>query len=290
LNEATLLNLHGQDQQEKSPGRPYETMPEEYSTSILVFCIVNKHFSSPPPFRLLMPSTEELHSRDSSHPLVSIIIPVFNERSTLADLIERVQMLPWPKEILLVDDGSNDGGVRELVHLPNVRLFVHPHNRGKGAAIRTALLYIEGEIVVIQDADLEYDPEDLTRLISLVTANEADVAYGSRFRGPSLPGSRLHRHANQLLTWCSNRLTGLSLSDMETCYKVMRREVMDGLTLRENRFGVEPEITAKIARRGWRVVEVPIGYQPRTRSAGKKIGLRDGLRALWCILRYSKWD
>jgi glycosyltransferase involved in cell wall biosynthesis len=237
-----------------------------------------------------MPSTEELRVRECVQPLVSVIIPVFNERATLAELVERVQDLPWPKEILLVDDGSDDGGVEVLARQPHVRVFVHPKNRGKGAAIRTALAHIQGDIVVIQDADLEYDPADLTRLIALVAEGETDVVYGSRFSGPLPVSSVLHRQANRLLTWCSNRLTGLRLSDMETCYKVMRREVVDNLTLREDRFGVEPEITAKIARRGWRVVEVPIGYQPRNRSAGKKIGLRDGIRGLWCILRYSRWD
>lgn len=236
-----------------------------------------------------MPSAE-LSDREQRHPLVSVIIPVFNERSTLAVLVERVQFLPWSKEILLVDDGSDDGGVGELAQQPYVRVFVHARNRGKGAAIRTALTHFKGDIVAIQDADLEYDPADLARLISLVAENEADVVYGSRFSGPSPASSVLHRRANQLLTWCSNRLTGLHLSDMETCYKVMRRDVAEGLILREERFGIEPEITAKIARGGWRVAEVPIGYQPRNRSAGKKIGLRDGLRALWCMLRYSSWD
>jgi glycosyltransferase involved in cell wall biosynthesis len=237
-----------------------------------------------------MPSTEELRVRERLQQLVSVIIPVFNERSTLAELVERVQKLPWPKEILLVDDGSDDGGVGELSEQSAVRVFVHRQNRGKGAAIRTALAHMQGDIVVIQDADLEYDPADLTRLISLIANNECDVVYGSRFSGMSAGGSILHRRANRFLTWCSNRLTGLRLSDMETCYKVMRRDVAESLMLREERFGIEPEITAKIARGGWRVAEVPIGYQPRNRSAGKKIGLRDGLRALWCIVRYSRWD
>jgi glycosyltransferase involved in cell wall biosynthesis len=246
-----------------------------------------------PPSRLLMRSIEESRDPEPLYPLVSlvsVIIPVFNERTTLAELIERVQKLPWHKEILLVDDGSVDGGVQELVQQPNIRVFVHQENRGKGAAIRTALAHLQGEIVVIQDADLEYDPADLAQLISLVAENEADVVYGSRFSGPSLPSDRIHRYANQLLTWCSNRFTGLRLSDMETCYKVMRREVVERLNLREDRFGFEPELTAKIAHGGWRVVEVPIQYQPRNRRAGKKIGLRDGLRAIWCIFRYSKWD
>jgi glycosyltransferase involved in cell wall biosynthesis len=227
---------------------------------------------------------------DASHPLVSVIIPVFNERATVAEVIRRVQQLPWSKEILVVDDGSVDKGVEELLAQPNVRVLVHEENRGKGAAIRTALAHVEGDIVVIQDADLEYDPTDLTRLISLVAENEADVVFGSRFRDRAQVTSILHRRANQLLTWCSNRLTGLHLSDMETCYKVMRRDVVNRLALREERFGIEPEVTAKIARGGWRVAEVPIRYQPRNRSAGKKVGFRDGLRALWCILRYSRWN
>jgi glycosyltransferase involved in cell wall biosynthesis len=236
-----------------------------------------------------MPSTE-LSGREGLHPLVSVIIPVFNERSTLAELVRRVANLPWPKEILLVDDGSDDGGVGELAQLPNARVFVHSVNRGKGAAIRTAFAHIRGDIVAIQDADLEYDPADLTKLIALVLDDKADVVYGSRFSGPPPANPALHRRANQLLTWCSNRMTGLRLSDMETCYKVLRRSAADSLTLREDRFGIEPEITAKVVRNGWRVVEVPISYRPRKKNAGKKIGFRDGLRALWCILRYSKWD
>jgi glycosyltransferase involved in cell wall biosynthesis len=237
-----------------------------------------------------MYSTGETTDAARAHPLVSIVIPVFNEKSTLAELVQRVLSLPWPKELILVDDGSGDGGVRQLGQHPDIRFLVHPRNRGKGAAVRTALEQVRGEIVVIQDADLEYDPAELTRLVSLVAQNEADVVYGSRFTGPRPASSGLHRLANQVLTWCSNRLTGLQLTDMETCYKVMRRDVVKGLTLREDRFGFEPEITAKIARGGWRVVESPVSYRPRTRRAGKKIGLRDGLRALWCIVRYSRRD
>jgi hypothetical protein len=155
---------------------------------------------------------------------------------------------------------------------------------------RTALTHIEGEVVIIQDADLEYDPAELTRLVAQILAGEADVVYGSRFREALPPSSWPHQLANRFLTWCSNRLTGLQLTDMETCYKVMRRDVVKSLTLREDRFGFEPEITAKIARGRWRIVESPVSYRPRTRHAGKKIGIRDGLRALWCILRYSRWD
>jgi glycosyltransferase involved in cell wall biosynthesis len=226
----------------------------------------------------------------AAHPLVSIIIPVFNERSTILELISRVEKLSWPKEILLVDDGSDDDGVAQLAGMPGVRVFIHHKNRGKGAAVRTALGHAEGEIIVIQDADLEYNPADLAQLVALIANNEADVVFGSRFGGNSGLGRSVHRTANHFLTWLSNRFSGLRLSDMETCYKVMRREVIERLELYENRFGFEPEVTAKIARGGWRVAEVPIRYQPRNRRAGKKIGLRDGLRAIWCILRYSKWD
>ncbi|HMP05127.1 MAG TPA: glycosyltransferase family 2 protein, partial [Lacipirellulaceae bacterium] len=167
---------------------------------------------------------------------------------------------------------------------------------GKGAAIRSALSHATGEVIVIQDADLEYNPADIEQVIRPILAGEADVAFGSRFAvRPTDAGSsdwarRLHRAANWLLTWLSNRSTGLRLTDMEMCYKAMRRDVAAGLVLREDRFGFEPEFTAKIARGGWRVVEVPVSYCPRNRAAGKKIGLADGIRTLWCIVRYAWRD
>jgi len=227
-------------------------------------------------------------------PLLSVVIPVFNERTTLEEVVDRVDRLPFAKEILLVDDGSTDGTaalVEELSRRSAVRSFYLRRNSGKGAAIREALQHIRGDVVVIQDADLEYDPSEIQQLLAPIMAGRADVVYGSRFcEGKQNVCNPTRRAANRVLTQLSNRLTGLRLTDMETCYKAMRREVVDGLSIRENRFGVEPELTAKIARGGWRVAEVAICYQPREYAAGKKIGCRDGLRALWCIARYSFLD
>ena len=224
-------------------------------------------------------------------PLLSVIIPVFNERTTLEEVVNRVERLPITKEILLVDDGSTDGTaalVEQLSRRPTIRPFYLGRNSGKGAAIREAFRHIRGDVVVIQDADLEYDPAEIERLLAPITKGRADVVYGSRFGdGSQNDCSPTRLAANRVLTQLSNRLTGLQLTDMETCYKAMRREVVDSLSIRENRFGVEPELTAKIARGGWRVAEVAISYEPREYADGKKIGFRDGLWAIWCIVRYS---
>ena len=227
-------------------------------------------------------------------PLLSIIVPVFNERATLEELIQRVRQIHCSKEILIVDDGSTDGTTDQIAHLTKligVRGLYHCQNAGKGAAIRTGLQQAFGKIVVIQDADLEYDPAEIEKLIEPIVEDRADVVYGTRF-GSSRPaiGPISRRVANRFLTWLSNRSTGLRLTDMETCYKAFRREAIAGVTLCEDRFGFEPEITAKISRGSWRIMEVPISYDPRDHSRGKKIGFRDGLRAIWCILRYSRWD
>ena len=227
-------------------------------------------------------------------PLVSIIVPVFNECDTLELLVRRATRLNWQKEVILVDDGSTDGTtelVRQLSRLAQVRSLYHYRNAGKGAAIRTGLEQAFGEIFVIQDADLEYDPAEIEKLIVPIVAGSADVVYGTRFGSGCPPvGTQSRRLANRFLTWLSNRFTGLHLTDMETCYKVFRREAIVGLTLKENRFGIEPELTAKFARGGWRITEVPISYKPRSHADGKKIGFSDGLRAIWCIVRYSRRD
>ena len=185
-------------------------------------------------------------------PLLSVIIPVFNERTTLEEVVNRVERLPITKEILLVDDGSTDGTaalVEQLSRRPTIRPFYLGRNSGKGAAIREAFRHIRGDVVVIQDADLEYDPAEIERLLAPITKGRADVVYGSRFGdGSQNDCSPTRLAANRVLTQLSNRLTGLQLTDMETCYKAMRREVGDSLSIRENRFGVEPELTAKIAR------------------------------------------
>jgi glycosyltransferase involved in cell wall biosynthesis len=224
---------------------------------------------------------------------LSIVIPVYNEKDTLLTLLDRVLETPYEKEILIVDDRSTDG-TRELLQgyeHPVVRKFYHEVNQGKGAALRTAIGHATGDIVLIQDADLEYDPSEYPRLIQPIEDDLADVVYGSRFLGgPHRVLFYWHYLGNQVLTTFSNMLTNLNLTDMETCYKVFRREVIQSIPLRSNRFGFEPEVTAKIARRGYRVYETPISYHGRTYAEGKKIGWRDGVNAIWTILRYHFRD
>jgi len=243
-------------------------------------------------------------------PKVSFVMPVFNELETLEEILLRVQAVELDKEIVIVDDGSTDG-TRSLLtalqestqHTPalaklprtgrdlradNLRIFLQEKNRGKGAALRWGFREVKGEIVVIQDADLEYDPADYPRLIALIEAGDADVVYGSRFLGgPHRVLLFWHYVGNRVLTLLSNMVTDLNLSDVWTCYKAFRREVIQGLDLREERFGFEQEVTIKIARGGWRVYETPISYSGRTYEEGKKITWKDGMRALWCILRYG---
>ncbi len=227
---------------------------------------------------------------------LSVIVPVFNEEGTVEELVGRVRAVPIPKEIVVVDDGSTDGTGEILRGLAgdDLQVFTHESNRGKGAALRTGFGHATGQIVIIQDADLEYDPDQYRQLIQPIVEGVADVVYGSRFltMGPHRVLYYWHRVANRLLTIMSNIFTGLNLTDMETCYKVFRREVIEaiGPTLRENGFGIEPELTAKVARRRYRIYELGINYFGRTYQDGKKIGLRDALWAVWCILRYWKWD
>lgn len=224
---------------------------------------------------------------------LSVVIPVYNERDTLLDLLERVRSVDIPKEIILVDDGSTDG-TRELIResverrLDGVRVFYHDANRGKGAAVRTGFEHATGEIILVQDADLEYDPREYHALIAPIVDGRADVVYGSRFLGGGAHRVHLfwHRVANGLLTTLSNMMTNLNLTDMEVCYKVFRADVVKRLRLRSNRFDFEPEITAKVARMRCRIYEVPISYAGRDYEEGKKIGWRDGVVALWTILKY----
>ena len=222
---------------------------------------------------------------------VSVVIPVYNERETIAETVRRVQAVGIHQEIVIVDDFSMDGTREVLVELAkqaDIRLLLHGYNRGKGAALRTAFAELQGDVVLIQDADLEYDPNDYPRLLAPIERGEADVVYGSRFlENAEQDPSWLHRLGNRMLTGISNRMTGLRLTDMETCYKVFRKELLDGIEIEQNRFGFEPEFTAKLARRGHQIVEVPVGYQSRGYEEGKKIGLRDAISALWCILKYS---
>src|SRR5271170_7945059 len=228
---------------------------------------------------------------------LSILIPVFNEARTVEELVRRVRAADscgLEKEIVLVDDASTDGTgdlLKKIQRDGGVNVFSHPQNRGKGAALRTALEHATGEIILIQDADLEYDPADYPGLLRPILDGRADVVYGSRFAGGTHRVLLFwHFMANKLLTLLSNLLCNLNLSDMETGYKVFRRKCLEGLTLNAERFGIEPELTAKLARRRFRFYETPIGYSGRDYSEGKKIGWKDGLAALWFIFRYRFFD
>ncbi len=222
---------------------------------------------------------------------VSVVIPVYNERGTIAEIVRRVQAVGIHQEIVIVDDYSMDGTrdvLLELAEQPDIRVLMHGYNQGKGAALRTAFAEVEGDVVMIQDADLEYNPQDYPKLLAPIESGEAEVVYGSRFlENAHQDPSWMHRFGNRLLTALSNRLTGQRLTDMETCYKVFRRDVLQAINFQQNRFGFEPEITAKLSRMGKQIVEVPISYDCRGYDEGKKIGIRDGINAMWCIVRYA---
>lgn len=224
--------------------------------------------------------------------LVSIVIPAFNEEKTILTVIENVLRLPLNLEVIVVDDCSQDetSQLLETVNgLPGIKIVRKEKNTGKGAALRTGFAMAEGDFIVIQDADLEYNSSEITALLLPLVAGNADVVYGSRFvAGPPIGSSWLHVAGNRMLTSLSNQVNGLQLTDMETCYKAFARWTLDSIEIREDRFGFEPEITAKLARIGARFTEMPISYSPRAWSEGKKIGVKDLVRALYCIGRY-RW-
>jgi glycosyltransferase involved in cell wall biosynthesis len=229
---------------------------------------------------------------------LSIVIPVYNEERWIREIIRRVQAVPIPKEIVIVEDCSRDG-TREILkelesEADNIHVYYQPHNQGKGAALREGFKHCTGNVVIVQDADLEYDPAEYPHLIQPILDGRADVVFGSRFIGESHRVLYFwHSVGNKVLTLLSNFFTNLNLTDMETCYKVFKREVLADINLKSKRFGFEPEITAKVARRRtnpWRIYEIPISYSGRTYEEGKKIGMKDGFNALYCIVWYRYFD
>ncbi len=226
---------------------------------------------------------------------LSVLIPIYNEHQTIEEVVRRVREVPVDKEIICVDDCSSDGTRDILQRLLDEglidQLVLQPKNRGKGAAIRAGVEKATGEAAIIQDADLEYDPREYARLMGPIEQGKADAVYGSRFagEGPHRVLYFWHYVGNKLLTLVSNMMTNLNLTDMETCYKMFRREVLESLEIEENRFGLEPEMTAKLALGGWRIYEVGISYSGRTYAEGKKINWKDGVSAFRCILKYGLW-
>ena len=228
---------------------------------------------------------------DIKNLILSIIIPVYNEKETINDIIDAVVATPYRKEIIIVDDCSTDGtrNILTKIKKDGLKVYIHDKNQGKGAALQTGFSHATGDIILIQDADLEYDPQEYSTLINPILEGKADVVYGSRFAGHGAHRVLYFWHymGNRFLTFLSNLFTNLNLTDIETCYKAFTREAIAGVKIKEKRFGFEPEITAKMARKKLRIYEVPISYYGRTYEEGKKVTWKDGLRAMWCIIKYN---
>lgn len=223
---------------------------------------------------------------------LSVIIPVYNERGTIEPILQRVLAVPIEKEVILVDDCSSDGSreILKKIKKDDIKVVFHDSNKGKGAAIRTGIQYVTGDVVIIQDADMEYDPQEYIKLFELIRTGKADVVYGSRFSGRTEKMSFAHRLGNIILTIVTNILYGTKLTDMETCYKMVKAPIIRSLRLRSNRFDFEPEITAKLLKSGKRIAEVPISYHGRHWNEGKKITWKDGITALWSLIKYRFVD
>lgn len=297
------------------PVRQKQSSPEEHLTRSMITTETSQLYSVPDaPIQSVRPMARRKNNPSAlTDPKVSVVIPVFNEKDTIDEILRRVLETSARKEIIIVDDSSSDGTRQRLktmaelrakgeeaapasdggdpIPLRDLRFFFQTQNQGKGAALRKGFAQVTGDIVLVQDADLEYDPRDYPKLLEPIIDGRADVVYGSRFLGgPQRVHYFWHYVANMALTLLSDIATNLKLTDMETCYKVFRREVLNGIELRSDRFGFEPEITAKIAKKDWRVYEVPISYAGRTYEEGKKITWKDGVQALWCIIKYKFVD